>query len=226
MQRRAIQLVRRCTLRTCRAAVRPVVSLRCLSSSISSSTPFTSCGPPPASLLPLLSGYGACCTFPVHWGDMDRFGHVNNVAFVKYAESGRVAALLDMAALRLEGVEEATLRSALSSFMSGRGLGVILKSVQVSYKRPLQYPDLVTVGSALTQLQADRFSLSHVILSSSQRAVVAECEGTLVCFDYRAGNKAALPPLVHTAIAQWGEAYAGRTHEQSDSGTHDQHAAS
>lgn len=146
---------------------------------------------------------------------MDKFGHVNNVEFVRYMESGRVAALMDMAAQRVDGVSESDLQRALSSLMSGRGIGVILKSVQVKYRRPLTYPDIVTVGSALTQLQADRFTLSHIVLSSRQQAVVAEGGGTLVCYDYNRREKAPLPPLVQTAIAQWGERYAGRSEEQT-----------
>ena len=202
-------------------APRLLVSCRGASSSssaVSGSVPFTSCGPPAAGLLPLLSGYGACVTFPIHWGDMDKFGHCNNVQFVRYIESGRVAALLAMAQQRVDGVAQAELQRALSSFMTGRGIGVILKSVSVKYKRPLTYPDVVAVGSALTRLSADRFTLSHVVVSSSQQAVVAEGEGTLVCFDYSTGDKAPLPSLVHTAIAQWGATYAGRTDEEA-SGT-------
>ena len=196
--------------------------LSSLSSSISASNPFTSCGPPPTPLLPLLSGYGACVTFPVHWGDMDTFSHVNNVHYVRYLESGRIAALMDMAAQHVAGVPDAELQRALSSFMSGRGIGVILKTVNVKYKRPLAYPDIVTVGSALTQLQSDRFTLSHVIVSARQQAVVAEGGGTLVCYDYDRRDKAPLPAIVHQAVAQWGKRYAGRVEEHSSlKHTHD-----
>ena len=147
---------------------------------------------------------------------MDTFQHVNNVTFVRYVESGRIAALLDMAATRVDGVSEVELQRAVSSFVSGRGVGVILKSVSVKYRRPAAYPDMLTVGSALTQLQADRFTLSHVVVSAKQRAVVAEASGTLVCFDYKNQTKTALPSIVHTAIAAWGRAYAGRADEHNN----------
>ena len=153
---------------------------------------------------------------------MDAFGHVNNVVYVRYLESGRVAALLDMAsaAQRVEGVSESELRSAVLSFMSGRGVGVILKSVAVKFRQPVTYPDLLTVASALCDLQADRFTLSHVVVSHRQQAVVAEGQGTLVCYDYTKREKAALPGLLHTAIAQWGKRFAGRTEVDSSSGRH------
>ena len=151
---------------------------------------------------------------------MDAFGHVNNVAYVRYIESGRVAALLDMAsaAQRVEGVSEAKLQRAVSSFMSGRGVGVILKSVAVKYRQPVTYPDRLTVASALSDLQADRFTLSHLVVSHRQQAVVAEGQGTLVCYDYTKREKAALPELLHTAIAQWGKRFAGRTEDDEKTG--------
>ena len=38
----------------------------------------------------LLSRYPVVITFPVHWGDMDAFRHVNNIHYLKYWESARI----------------------------------------------------------------------------------------------------------------------------------------
>jgi acyl-CoA thioesterase FadM len=39
----------------------------------------------------LLAGYPVVIEIPVAWGEMDAFQHVNNVAYIRYFESGRIA---------------------------------------------------------------------------------------------------------------------------------------
>ena len=39
---------------------------------------------------------------PVRWGDMDAFGHVNNVQYRRYLESGRVAYIGEVLGIAME----------------------------------------------------------------------------------------------------------------------------
>ena len=45
----------------------------------------------------LLTGYPVVTTIPVLWGDQDAFGHVNNLAYLRWAETARVEYLLRVA---------------------------------------------------------------------------------------------------------------------------------
>ena len=38
-----------------------------------------------------LAGYPVRIEVPVAWGEMDAFGHVNNVVYFRYFESARIA---------------------------------------------------------------------------------------------------------------------------------------
>ena len=41
----------------------------------------------------LLRGFPGIIELPVSWGEMDAFGHLNNVVYFRYFESARIAAL-------------------------------------------------------------------------------------------------------------------------------------
>lgn len=129
--------------------------------------------------------YPVIIELPVEWGDMDAFGHVNNVIFYRYFENSRIAYLEKI------GVWE---------HMEKHKVGPILASSRCKYKVPLTYPDTVSVGSRVTIIKEDRFLMEHVIYSHKNEKVAAEGEGTIVIFDYRKGAKAAVPEHVRNNI--------------------------
>jgi acyl-CoA thioester hydrolase len=45
----------------------------------------------PAELTPWLAGFRLAITFPVQWGEMDAYRHVNNVVYFRYFENARAA---------------------------------------------------------------------------------------------------------------------------------------
>lgn len=133
----------------------------------------------------ILEEYPVIIELPVEWGDMDAFGHVNNVIFYRYFENSRIAYLEKI------GVWE---------HMEKHKVGPILASSRCKYKVPLTYPDTVSVGSRVTIIKEDRFLMEHVIYSHKNEEVAAEGEGTIVIFDYGKGTKAAIPEHVRNNI--------------------------
>jgi acyl-CoA thioesterase FadM len=66
----------------------------------------------------------------VVWGEMDSMGHVNNVTYVRYAETGRVEWVCNLGS---EGGKEEGER--WRELMTPKGeRGLILKSIKVDYK--------------------------------------------------------------------------------------------
>ncbi len=84
-----------------------------------------------ASVTDALKDYQTITSLPVQWGDMDAFGHVNNVVYIRWLESARID-LLD------------SLQSEVT--MASGGIGPILASIHCDYKRQLHYPDTVHIG--------------------------------------------------------------------------------
>ena len=133
----------------------------------------------------LLRDFPVVIQLPVVWGEMDSYRHVNNVVYFRYFESARLEYFR-----RLEWFE----------FEERTGVGPILASTQARFKKPLTYPDTISVGARLLSLDADRFTLEHQIVSHAQQAIVTEGQGLIVIFHYPSGQKVALPDELRKRI--------------------------
>lgn len=136
-------------------------------------------------MTPHLAGFPVAVTLALPWGDMDAFGHVNNVAYFRYFEQSRVAFL-----------------DRVGWMPAGRptGIGPIVHSTQARFRRPLAYPDRIHVGTRLTAREADRVTLEHRVVSDRLGEAAADGWVVVVCFDYTAGAKAALPDRLVAAL--------------------------
>ncbi len=135
----------------------------------------------------LLKGYPITIEIPIAWGEMDSFRHVNNVVYIRYMESARVAYCEQLGYMK---------------FMEESGMGPILKKVQCKFKIPLTYPDRVTVGARVVHIEEDRFTMEHIIVSHQYGKVAASGDGVLVNYNYIEGTKAPIPEEIRRAMAK------------------------
>ncbi len=135
----------------------------------------------------LLNPYPVVIEFPVHWGDMDAFRHVNNIHYLKYWESARIRYFETI------GVFET---------LEQTNIGPILASQSCVYRFPLTYPDRVSVACRVVELLEDRFVMNFIIVSHSAAKIAARGEGVIVTYDYSALQKAPLPPAIRSAIEE------------------------
>jgi len=126
----------------------------------------------------LVEGYPVVIKFPVQWGDMDAFQHVNNVSYFRYLENARLA--------YFESFD-------IIGFMAKSGVGPILAATSCVFKTPLKYPDTVLVAAKVTTIKEDRFTMDYRIVSTKQQKVAAEADSVIVTFDYRANKKVPVP---------------------------------
>jgi len=133
----------------------------------------------------LLAGYPVILDIPVAWGEMDAFQHVNNIVYLRYAESARIAYLE---------------YAGLSETMQGTGIGPILASINCRYLFPVTYPDTVRVGTRVTEIGADRFTVHFRMVSARHQRIAAQGDSVIVAYDYRTGAKALLTPAMRAAI--------------------------
>jgi acyl-CoA thioester hydrolase len=133
----------------------------------------------------LLDGFPAIVEHPVSWGDMDAFGHVNNVVYFHYFESARLDYFRRM-----------------NCFSLGRpaGIGPIIHSTQCRFRRALTWPDTIAIGCRVTEIGPDRFTVSYRIVSRTANVIAADGSAIIVMFDYDAGVKAVMPAAVREAI--------------------------
>jgi acyl-CoA thioester hydrolase len=119
---------------------------------------------------------------PIAWGDMDAFGHVNNTVFFRLFESARMAYLGEIG---FRGDQT--------------GPGPILHSTSCRFRRAITYPDTVRVGTRVTSVAADRFTMEYEIVRSDGE-VAGIGEGIVVAFDYDTQTKIPVPASVREAI--------------------------
>ncbi len=134
----------------------------------------------------LLSGFPVVIELPIQWGEMDAYGHVNNTVFFRFFESARIA-FLD--------------RCGFLAAYDELEVGAILHSTACRFRRPLFYPDTISVGARASEVLPDRFVMEYKIVSHSQDEVVAEGTGTVVSFDYNTRSKTDLPEMVREGLA-------------------------
>src|SRR5436190_18629210 len=98
----------------------------------------------------LLAAFPVVIELPVVWGEMDSYRHVNNVVYFRYFESVRVEYCRSLNWFEYE---------------KDTGIGPILASIQARFRRPLTYPDRISVGARVVSMETDRFTVEHVIAS-------------------------------------------------------------
>jgi acyl-CoA thioester hydrolase len=124
---------------------------------------------------------------PVAWGDMDSFGHVNNVVYFRYFENARV---------------EYFQRIGWWDYLKETGIGPIVGSTQARFRRPVKYPDTLRAGAKVISFGTDRFTIRHVLVSRTTGELVTEGDAVVVCIDYRANAKVPVPEVLKQRIVQ------------------------
>lgn len=103
-------------------------------------------------------------TLQMRFSDTDALGHVNNISFVAYAETGRVEFLK-------------RLGKAVTS--------LILANVSIDYRRQVTYGESIHIDTWVEALGRTSITLGQTIFANDQRA--ADVRSVAVHFDYAAG---------------------------------------
>ena len=135
----------------------------------------------------LLADYPVVVEVPVVWGEMDSYRHVNNVVYFRYFESARL---------------EYFRRLDWFAFERDTGVGPILAATRARFRKPLTYPDTVSIGARISAIGADRVTFDYLIVSHNLNAVAADGHATIVSYDYRNARKTPLPDELRRRIEE------------------------
>jgi acyl-CoA thioester hydrolase len=133
-----------------------------------------------------LAGFPVVISWPVQWGDQDAFGHVNNVLCIRWFESGRVAYLE---------------RLGLGGSLCGKGIGPILAAINCNYRRPINYPDTIHIGTRVTKVGKSSMTIAHEIFSERLQSIAADGDSVVVMFNYDTQKSSRVPDALRAAIA-------------------------
>ncbi|CAN5869374.1 thioesterase family protein [soil metagenome] len=119
----------------------------------------------------------------IDWSELDLFGHVNNVMFMKYAQAARVNYWEN---------------SGIYSELKKNKIGPMLVSVACQFKKQLLYPGNVTIRSGMEFIRNTSFSIHHKMYDD-QGDLVAEAQDVIVMFDFNKNEKTAVPQVMREA---------------------------
>ena len=128
------------------------------------------------------------------WGEQDSMGHVNNVMYVRFAESGRCNWIRNYSR-HIDPMH----RRQWEELLTSRSIGLILKSITVDFKFPMTWPDRISVYHKLRSRPdeaTESLILDVLIMSEVRQRPAARCLEDVVVYDYRAGKKSTLEPFM------------------------------
>jgi acyl-CoA thioester hydrolase len=134
----------------------------------------------------LLADYPVWITLPVQWGEQDAFAHVNNTVYFRWYESARV---------------EYGLRVKLDEWFEQKRIGPILAAISCNYRKQLTHPDSVQIGARVTRIGKSSLTMQHAVVSLLQNALAADCESTIVCFNYAENRPIPWPDELRAAVS-------------------------
>jgi acyl-CoA thioester hydrolase len=124
-----------------------------------------------------LGEFNSIIEIQVAWGEMDAARHVNNIMYLRYGESSRIAYMI-----------------ACGIPFDFGGKGIILAEINCKYKHPLTFPDKIWVGTRTLIDSFDDYSFwtEQVIISQKYNRLCAVINAKLVCYDFELLQKSQL----------------------------------
>src|SRR6187431_1653676 len=98
---------------------------------------------------------------PVRWGDLDAYGHVNNVAIMGLLEQARVQAFWDPGA------------PVLPPLAAGSPVQIVVADAHVAYRRAISYAQHVDVAVSVPRTGGASFVIAYEIVVNGEVAVSA-----------------------------------------------------
>lgn len=120
----------------------------------------------------------------IDWSEMDLFGHVNNVSFMKYVQAARVNYWEQI---------------GLYSHFAATNIGPMLASTACQFKKPLFYPGNIMVQSRMAFIKTSSFGIHHQILDSDG-AIAATAEDVMVLYDFTKNEKVTFPDTLRKTV--------------------------
>jgi acyl-CoA thioester hydrolase len=115
----------------------------------------------------------------VRFGDLDANRHLNNVVFLRYFETARIAYIRELIPVHDPTQPE------------GGAYGVIFAECHINYRSPVYFDEEVAIECAIGEVRRSAFQVLFTMRVAGR--VAADGYGWLVGFDYAAEKAAPLP---------------------------------
>ncbi len=131
------------------------------------------------------SGFPVLIKFPLHWGEMDAFGHVNNTRYFTWFESARIRTFE-----KIGVVTDKPLR-----------VGPILATTQCDFLRPIAYPADICVGCRVSKMGNTSMTMEYEVRTEDADHPSATGSSVIVLIDYETGAKVPIPNDIREKVS-------------------------
>ena len=115
----------------------------------------------------------------VRFGDLDAMRHLNNVVFLRYFETARIAYLRSI----WPGHDPAT--------PEGDAFALIFAECRIAYRSPVVFDEVVDVHCSISDVRRSSFKVPFEMKVGDR--IAAQGDGVLVGYDYAEGKATPLP---------------------------------
>ncbi len=122
----------------------------------------------------------------VRFGDLDAMRHLNNVVFLRYFESARIAFIRQLVPEHDPAHPESD------------DFGVIFAECHIAYRSPVHFDEEVEVACSIGEVRRSAFQV--LFRMTVDERLAAEGYGWLVGFDYTAQRATPLPERLRVAL--------------------------
>ena len=122
----------------------------------------------------------------VRFGDLDAMRHLNNVVFLRYFETARIAFIRGL------------LPTHDPAHPETQRFGLIFAECHINYRSPVYFDEEVAVECSVSEVRRSAFQVNFTMRVGERLA--ADGYGWLVGFDYSAEKASPLPEEVKAAL--------------------------
>ncbi|HRF99508.1 MAG TPA: acyl-CoA thioesterase [Bacteroidia bacterium] len=124
-------------------------------------------------------------TIRIDWSELDLFGHVNNVAFHKYAQTARLNYVQAIGLMKLHQTQN---------------IGFMVAETNCQFKKELLFPGNINIQTQIDFVKNTSLALQH-IMTNDTGELVAMARDVLVVFDFNKKEKVLIPEEIKAKVS-------------------------
>ena len=140
-----------------------------------------------------LPGWAHSYVDAVRFGDLDAMRHLNNVAFLQFFESARIAYITSIVPSHRPTDPQ-------------DDWGLIFAECHINYRAPAFFAEEIRTHVRPSHLRRSSVRIEFAMTSERDGRLLAEGWGALVGYDYQAGAACPLPPVLTDVLREHGAA--------------------
>jgi acyl-CoA thioester hydrolase len=134
----------------------------------------------------MLEDFPLIWRFTVPFSDVDMMRHVNNVAYIRWAETMRAEYFAQVMRTPINGEQ-----------------GMIQATINFTYDRELSYREPIAIGVKIPRIGTKSWDFYYEVWSESQNASAAHGVTTMVAYDFVNERTIAIPQTWRDAISEY-----------------------